>query len=277
MSALIQISDPHFGTERPEVVEALSRFVRERGPELVVLSGDITQRATRAQFTAARAFVDRLAPPALLAIAGNHDIPLFNLAARLFAPYANHRRAFGTDLEPEYRSASWLVLGVKTTRRWRHSNGDVSVEQIERVARQLQDAEAGQVRVVVVHQPVAVPDAGERHNLLRGREVAVRRWAAAGADLIVGGHIHLPYVVALHERHANLARRLWCVQAGTALSSRVRDGVDNSINVLRHDGTGDDGTRQATIERWDFDAAAGCFALADTHALELGAAAVPAR
>ena len=272
MSDLVQISDPHFGTERPEVVEALLRFVRERSPELVVMSGDITQRATRAQFAAARAFVDRLAPPALLAIAGNHDVPLVNLFARVFAPYANHRRVFGADLEPEHRSPSWLVLGVKTTRRWRHSNGEVSAAQIERVAERLEAAEAGQIRVVVVHQPVAVPDAADRDNLLRGRQAAIRRWAAAGADVILGGHIHLPYVVALHERHA-LARRLWCVQAGTALSSRVRDGVDNSINVLVVDRSAGDGARKATIERWDFDAGTGRFQLAGTSSLALGTAA----
>ena len=266
MSDLIQISDPHFGTERPEVVEALLRFARARAPELVVLSGDITQRATRSQFAAARAFVDRLAPPALLVIAGNHDIPLFNLAARIVAPYANHRRAFGSELEPEHRSPAWLVLGVKTTRRWRHSDGEVSAAQIARVAQRLATAEDGQMRVVVVHQPVAVPDAGERHNLLKGREDAIRRWADAGADVIVGGHIHLPYVIPLHGRDTGLPRRLWCVQAGTALSSRVRDGVDNSINVLCHDRR-----RQAQIERWDFDAGSQDFRLIATDPLDLSA------
>lgn len=275
MSALLQISDPHFGTERPEVVDALRRFVQERAPEVVVLSGDITQRATRAQFASARRFVDSLAPPAWLAIAGNHDVPLINLFARVFNPYANHRRAFGTELEPEFASPSWLVLGVRTTRRWRHSNGAVSAGQVARVAERLARADAGQVRVVVVHQPVAVPDATERHNLLRGRESAIRRWAEAGADVILGGHIHLPYVVALHARHAGLPRTLWCVQAGTAVSSRVRDGVDNSVNVLRYDGVDAEGRRRAVTERWDYDAATQRFALVDTVALALDAVVDP--
>ena len=270
MSALLQISDPHFGTERPEVVDALLRFAAERSPDLVVLSGDITQRATRAQFVAARAFVDRLAPPARLAIAGNHDLPLIDLFTRAFRPYARHRREFGPELEPEHRSAAWLVLGVKTTRRWRHTDGAVSNEQIERVARSLASADAAQVRVVVVHQPVAVPDAHDRHNLLINGDAAIRRWAAAGADMIVGGHIHLPYVVALHARDAGLARRIWCVQAGTALSSRVRDGVDNSVNVLTHDDAGG-GRPRAGVERWDFDAATGRFVLVAIDRLDLSA------
>ena len=94
MSVLLQISDPHFGTEQTPVVQALVALSREQQPDLVVLSGDITQRATEEQFRAARTFMDRLGVP-FLAIPGNHDIPLFNLRARLFNPYSRFRHAFG--------------------------------------------------------------------------------------------------------------------------------------------------------------------------------------
>ena len=86
MTVLLQISDPHFGTEQPPVVAALERLAHEQAPDVLVLSGDITQRATAAQFRAARAFVDRLGIAPTLVIPGNHDIPLFNAAARLAAP-----------------------------------------------------------------------------------------------------------------------------------------------------------------------------------------------
>jgi 3',5'-cyclic AMP phosphodiesterase CpdA len=269
MTALLQISDPHFGTERPAVVEALVRLAHEAAPELIVLSGDITQRATRDEYAAARAFADRLGPAPLLAIPGNHDVPLFNLAARLFDPYANHRHAFGDELEPEHRSANWFVVSVKTTRRWRHKDGEVSVAQIERVAQRLQQATAAQMRVVVVHQPVAVPSEKDASDLLHGHEAAVRRWAAAGADAIVGGHIHLPYVMPLHESHAGLARRAWCVQAGTAVSSRVRHEAGNSVNLLRHDAGGAHGPRRARVERWDYVPANDRFVQIAAHELNL--------
>lgn len=95
---LLQLSDTHFGTERPAVVAALEALVAARRPDALLLTGDITQRARRAQFDAARAFVRRLGVPAVLAVPGNHDIPLFNLAARLAWPYAGFRRAFGPEL-----------------------------------------------------------------------------------------------------------------------------------------------------------------------------------
>lgn len=250
MSLLMQVSDPHFGTERPKVAEALLRLAKAQAPELVVASGDITQRATRRQFEAARGFFAGLGGVPVLAIPGNHDIPLFNLVARIFAPYAHYRRAFGHDLEPVFASGRWLVVGVNTTRAYRHKDGEVSAAQVEQVAARLRTAAPGQVRVVVVHQPVAVPGAGDRPNLLHGRALAVRRWAAAGADMVMGGHIHVPYVLPLHEAPGGLARRLWAVQAGTAVSARLRGEADNSVNLVRHMGMGP--PRRCVVERWDY-------------------------
>jgi len=252
MSVLLQISDPHFGTEQAPVVEALAAFSLQQRPDLLVLSGDITQRASADQFRLARAFVDRLGAP-VLAIPGNHDIPLFDPCARLFHPYARHCSAFGMDLEPVHASRDLLVLCVNTTRWYRHKNGEVSAAQIDRVASRLVVADPGQLRVVVVHQPVAVLRARDVHDRLRGCGAAVRRWAAAGADLVMGGHIHLPYVMALQ----GLARPMWAVQAGTALSSRTRDGVPNSVNLVRWGGDGTSG--RCLIERWDYAAGALAF------------------
>ena len=139
-----------------------------------------------------------------------------------------------------------LVVCVNTTRAWRHKHGEVSSLQIERVARRLANAEAAQLRIVVVHQPVAVTRAEDVQNLLRGHEAALRQWAAAGADIVMGGHIHLPYVMPLHD----LARPLCAVQAGTAVSSRVRNGLPNSVNRLRWGTASPDG--QCLVEQWDF-------------------------
>lgn len=258
MTTLLQISDPHFGTERPSVMDALRRLSQQLTPDVLVLSGDITQRARATQFSAARTFVDSLGIGTLLAIPGNHDIPLYNVAARVLRPYANHRRAFGNELEPMLDTGDLLVLCVNTTRWYRHEDGEVSAAQVLRVARRLEAARPGQLRVVVTHQPVAVTRPQDKKNVLRGGDDAIRRWSRAGCDLILGGHIHLPFVLPLHERQAGLARRIWAVQAGTALSTRVRHEAGNSVNVVRC-GAGSaavaatGGGRRATVERWDYD------------------------
>jgi 3',5'-cyclic AMP phosphodiesterase CpdA len=264
MSVLLQISDTHFGTEQPPVVSALIELTRHIRPEIVVLSGDITQRARRAQFAAARRFVDRLATP-VLCIPGNHDIPLFNIVARTFAPYANYVRCFGPDLEPQFESEAFLILCVNTTRPSRHKDGEVSEQQVERIASLLRRASRDQVRIVVTHQPVHITRAEDEQNLLHGYELAVRSWSDAGADVVMGGHIHLPYVRAISDRFADLPRKIWAVQTGTAVSWRIRGRTPNSVNVLRHT----PGDLVCSIERWDFHASTNAFRCINAELLNL--------
>jgi 3',5'-cyclic AMP phosphodiesterase CpdA len=259
MTTLLHLSDTHFGTELAPVAEALLHCALQQRPDVVVLSGDITQRARRSQFDAARRFVERLGPVPLLAIPGNHDIALFNLAARVFAPYAAYARAFGRELEPVYESPQCLVIALNTTRPWRHKHGELSAAQVRRVAERLRQATPAQLRVVVVHQPIAVIRDADRIDRMRGApDAAIAQWSEAGADLVLGGHIHLPYVAALHERVPGLARRLWVVQAGTAVSSRVRPEAPNSVNLVRWGEGLPAGT--CVVERWDYDLSVGAFA-----------------
>jgi 3',5'-cyclic AMP phosphodiesterase CpdA len=252
MTVLLHISDTHFGTEQPRVVEAVVALARAQRPDLIVLSGDITQRAHRSQFRAARAFTDRLGAP-VVAIPGNHDIPLFEGWLRLRWPYARHMEAFGAELEPVHHGADLLVVCVKTTRRWRHSRGDVSAAQIDRVAHLLAQASKQQLRVVVVHQPVAVTRREDLPHRLHGHAAALPRWAAAGADVVMGGHIHQPFVMPVH----GLARPMWVVQAGTAVSTRLHPGVPNSVNLLRWGAHA--GSDHCLVEQWDFSASEQAF------------------
>lgn len=265
---LLHISDTHFGTEQPQVVAALLRLADAHRPELVVLSGDITQRARHAQFRAARRFVDQLNTPCTIAVPGNHDIPLFNLAARAFWPYAGFERSFGAR-ESSFDSSRLLLVALNTTRPSRHKNGELSTQQIEDTAAKLQQARPGQLRVVVVHQPMAVEQSRDQHDCLRGPvDEAMRRWAEAGADLVLGGHIHLPYVMPLHDLTHGVKRRLWLVHAGTAVSMRVREGMPNSVNLLRWGGALPPGL--CLVERWDYTAEIDAFQRGRVTALDLG-------
>ena len=256
MSAtLLQISDPHFGTEQPPVVAALLELARSLTPDLIVVSGDITQRAREAQFAAAAAFVKQLPTRAVVAIPGNHDIPLFNVFARAFNPYAGFEAAFGTDLEPQFSNDSLLVMCLNTTRPKRHKDGEVSREQIDRVCRRMKAATPQQLRIVVVHQPVHVIRTQDIENLLHGYKEAVCAWAEAGVDIVMGGHIHLPYVRALNDHITGLKRRIWAVQAGTAVSHRVRHEAPNSVNVIRYKPE----QRACVVEQWNYAAAERAF------------------
>jgi len=251
MTTIVQISDTHFGTEQPAVVQAMEDHVQEHGADLLVLSGDITQRARHNQFAAALAFVKRLRGhgiPETLVIPGNHDIPLYNLFARFLSPYGNYREHFGDDLEPTFENDEVLVIGLNTTHPRRHKDGLVTPKQVRAVAERLRRCDPAKLRIVVAHQPFGAMVQSDLSNLQHGAQAALECWSEHGLDLVMGGHIHLPYVLPLSRQYAGLSREIWMVQAGTTLSSRVRGTSPNSFNRLRLQRSE---SKQLCVERWD--------------------------
>ena len=267
MSVLLHISDTHFGTEEPKVVAALQKLASDIRPDALMLSGDVTQRARSAQFAAARQFCDSLQIPKMLALPGNHDIPLYNVFARVAMPWHGYQREFGKDLEPVLELPDAIVIGVNTTRPERHVDGEVSPQQIRRVVGLLQGIARDRLRIVVTHQPACVMRPEDEKDRLHGGEEAVRAWSDAGADLVLGGHIHLPYVTDVCAKVKGAQRAMYCVQAGTALSTRVRHNTPNSVNVIRWVPPAPDIPRVCKLERWDYDVADARFEL--THPYEL--------
>lgn len=286
--ALLHLSDPHFGTERPEVCAALLAWAASpaaSGVELIVVSGDITQRARTNQFDSAKLFFQRLQQywpsSPLLLLPGNHDIPLFNVGRRLLRPFSAYQRAFGMQIETHLSRGGFDVQMVNTTRRLRHTRGWVSDGQIQRVASRLRAADPRDVRVVVTHQPIAVVREQDEEDLLEGREQALPAWRQAGADVILGGHIHFPYVCAADDEgviysYGDLAHAehcVWVAQAGTSVSRRVRHEAGNSFNVLRRVQPAGEAPRACELERWDYAEAAGSFVCHSVMQLPLQRAA----
>lgn len=257
MSIVLQISDTHFGTERPGVVLALLALAAEIRPDLVVLSGDLTQRARPSEFAAVGAFVARLPSVPRLMVPGNHDIPLFDLLTRWRRPFAAYVASCGPELEPSCWLADLFVTGVNSVRPWRHKHGALAPGQIDAVAQRLRTAGPGAMRIVVVHHPVDVGDAVDAGDIVRGAPEAVTAWAEAGADLVMSGHVHVPLCRPLSVRYGAPARQCWVAVAGTAVSGRTRHGWPNSVNVLRIDRL--QGVERRVLELWNFDASQQAF------------------
>lgn len=256
MTTILHISDLHFGTEVPWAAQALVRLARAAPPDVLIVSGDITQRARRTQFDAAARFIGRLAAAQVLVIAGNHDIPLFNLPQRLLAPLRGHARAFGAELEPRLALPDVRIAGVHTARAWRHVVGHVTPQQAARSGEWLAEGPADALRIVVTHHPLAVPDAQDEAQRLRGADAALAHWFQAGVQLALGGHIHRPYFLPLQGPRAAGRQRLWVAQAGTAVSHRLRAPWPHSVNLLRRIAPS-----RWRLERWNLDPGRDDFAL----------------
>ena len=223
------MSDPHFGTEVPEIVRALVDALHALAPSLIVVSGDITQRARRSQFTAARAFLDRLPAVPKLLVPGNHDLPLFNVPVRLFAPRHAYHRAFG-PAETGWSAEGVVVTGIDSTRRFRHTRGDIALDVLRRrVSGAVSDA---LVRLVVAHHPLHTLLKQDSHERLIGAPVIAEELSRLSADLVLSGHVHMPLQADTRASFPGLRRHFVLSGAGTAVSSRTRSGAPNSFNVI---------------------------------------------
>lgn len=261
MPALMHLSDLHFGAHDPEVCAAAQRLAQRLGVALAVVSGDLTQRATASQFAQAARFVQGLHARSSLVLAGNHDVPLFAWWLRWGRAYERFAEQFGVDQEPVRQMGPFYVVGVNTTRAWRHERGSLSLAQIEHVANLLARAPPGTWRIVASHHPLVARDPDDRAHRPHRAEEALHRWRMAGAQMLLSGHVHDPGLL-------QPLPGLWASRAGTAVSRRLRHGRPNSLVVLSEDGPGAAAVGQArTAARWDYDRATGDFVCVDRVAV----------
>lgn len=226
------ISDLHFGRTRPELIAPLLDALAAAEPHLIVVSGDLTQRARTAQFRAARDFLDRLPAP-WLAVPGNHDTPLDHLAVRLFRPWVRYRRWVHPTTAPEYDADGLFVVGANSANALDWQRGRLGPATLARMRARFERAPPGAARIAVIHHPL-VHLRGARKALPRGGAAALDALGAAGVEIILSGHLHVYGVDAPETGRASRARMIQ-VQAGTGLSTRMRE-EPNTFNLLRLDG-----------------------------------------
>jgi 3',5'-cyclic AMP phosphodiesterase CpdA len=231
MRTLVHLSDLHFGRTDAALIEPLLASIDAIAPDLVVISGDLTQRAKSAEFEAARAFLARLPQPRIV-VPGNHDVPLYRVWERFLAPLRKYKRHIDTDLEPQFIDAEIAVLGINTARSLTFKSGRINEAQIAAIRSRFQDLPPALTKVVVTHHPFDLPDEPERTDLVGRARPAMQAFARCGVDLLLAGHFHASQSGDTSERHRLLGYSALVVQAGTATSTRGR-GESNSFNVLR--------------------------------------------
>jgi 3',5'-cyclic AMP phosphodiesterase CpdA len=226
---VVHLSDLHFGAHRDELVESVLVDVAEQRPDLVVISGDWTQRARRAQFRRAQEFLAEVRGP-VLTVVGNHDLPLFDLARRLVAPTRRYERYITPELTPVAVVPGVVGVGLATMPRWRWKSGRVSQRQADLVRDAWDDCAPGAWRLLVSHHPVL--PAGLAGVL--GRRRLVGACAGAGVAILLSGHTHVPSTGLVTLEATGVRRRALSVVAGTVTSTRTR-GTPNAYAVLHLD------------------------------------------
>jgi 3',5'-cyclic AMP phosphodiesterase CpdA len=241
MITLLHISDLHFGPPyHPEIGEALLRFAAQLDLDVIVASGDFTQRAKEEQFRQARAFLDRLPDVPLVVTPGNHDIPLYRLKERLFDPYRHYKRYISRELDSVTRIPGAVIVSINSTApRLAITNGRIHRWQIEFSDEAFAGTPDDVQRIVVSHHHFAPPPDFEGATAMAAAKRALDAFTRMRVDLILGGHLHRAYIGNSLDVYSGADREHGIViaQSGTTTSrrGRAREREKNSFNVLRLD------------------------------------------
>ncbi len=230
---IIHLSDLHFGTETPALVQSLSNHMRETPADLLIVSGDLTQIASNREFAQARDFLNNCGLP-VFCVPGNHDIPRYDFWERMSDPYRRYRRYISPDLEPVLETPQACIAGINTARRilphWNWAHGAVSAAQLTKLRKTYEDTQA-LVRICVMHHPAHKIADGNFKTIVYGGVRALAELGAMKVDLVLTGHVHhaAATLVEYGDHHTMF------LSASTALSRRIRKSA-NGYNVITIDG-----------------------------------------
>ncbi|MGW8266121.1 MAG: metallophosphoesterase family protein [Longimicrobiales bacterium] len=236
---LLHASDIHFGKPfDPGAAEAFSRFLQRLSPDLIVLSGDFTQRAKVKEYEAARAFLGGLPPVPLVVTPGNHDVPLYRVWERILAPHKNYREYISPELDNVTRIPGATVVSLDSTAPYTAIvNGRFRDAQLRFAARAFQESQEGEVKILVAHHNLARAPDYEPEQVLPGHRRYLAAFARMGVELVLGGHLHRGYVTSSLDvfPQADGAPGIAIVHSGTTTSKRgrARERGQNSLNVVR--------------------------------------------
>ncbi len=239
MPTLLHISDLHFGKPfLPNVAEAVIEHSRALAPDVVVVSGDLTQRARAEQFRQAAEYLERFEKPVVVT-PGNHDVPFYRIWERFLAPYRYYNRHISSDLNTATEVGGLLIVALNSSRRFTFTNGRIRRSQLDFATRAMRAAGDSLKRIVVTHHHLAPPPGFEGGNVMPFARRALRRFTELGVDLILAGHMHRAYIgTSLDFFPGDLDRRgIVIVQCGTTTSrrGRGRERMRNTLNVIRFD------------------------------------------
>ena len=231
MRTIAHLSDLHFGRVDEALLAPLTEFLHAARPDVLVVSGDLTQRAKAKEFIAAREFLDTFSMPKII-VPGNHDVPLYDVFRRFLSPLARYQRYITTDMEPFFIDNEIAVLGINSARSLVVKGGRVNNEQLERVHARLSTLDDKLVKILVTHHPFDLPAHMSKDHLIGRARKAMKAFANCGVDVLLGGHMHSTEAITTDGRYKQGMYSALSIQAGTATSTRHRGEV-NSFNLLR--------------------------------------------
>lgn len=189
---------------RSEVLARLVADLNEAAPDLIAVTGDLTNLGLPVEYDGARRWLESLgAPGRVMVIPGNHDALVrgaWEAGAEAWRPYWQGEDGDGF---PWLRRRGGLALiGVSSAvvTPPACATGAVGAAQLDRLAALLARGRAeGLCRVVMVHHPPLAGTVARRKRLMDGPALCAML-AREGAELVLHGHSHRSHVEELRTQ-----------------------------------------------------------------------------
>lgn len=222
---ILHLSDLHFGTEIPGIVDLLIDDCKHQQADFIVVSGDLTQRATDYQYQLVKNFLSNFDAKKILSVPGNHDISLHNPVERFFYPFARYKKWISPDLCSSYADNQVAILGINSVTPYKSMGGYITDEQLSLVEKYFAAQPQNLARVVVMHHNLIK---SQRHKIINDADNIIRVFSEAKVNIVLSGHIHFACVEKIKKEYVN--HNMYIITAGTPVSWRTT--APNSYNVI---------------------------------------------
>jgi 3',5'-cyclic AMP phosphodiesterase CpdA len=217
--SIVHLSDIHVGAklERGMLEKAVDE-INELNPDLVVVTGDLTEEGLLEEFQEAQNYLQRIKCKNLIVGSGNHDAR--NTGYRLFP------RFFGKPWSITEMGEAVLIM--LDSSRPDQDGGEVGYRQ-RLWLRECLESYSGKFKIVAMHHHLLpAPDTGMEKNMIVDAGDVLWTLVSYGVNLVLCGHRHRPWVWNLGG--------LSIVYAGAVSTSRLRGFYQNSYNIIKIDG-----------------------------------------
>jgi len=211
---IAQISDLHCGREfQPPVFEQAAREINSLDPDVIVVTGDLTDNGLLAQYREAKRRLDSLDCKNLVVTSGNHDYRSTG--------YLLFKQAFRFRRTMTIADIAIIVVG---TARPERDEGEIGHRQVVWLQQNLKRYRRKRRVVIMHHHLVQVPDTGPDTIPIVDAGDTLRALIRSNAELVLGGHRHRPWMWNV--------RNLTILHAGSVSSERLRGFFHNSYNTI---------------------------------------------
>ena len=217
MTTIAHISDLHISRadfDEEIFMQAISE-INELNPDMIILTGDITDTGYYHEFEQATRYLSLFESP-LFAIPGNHDSR--NLGYQTFEELIGERSwklTLGGD---------FTVIGLDSSSP-DENRGYIGTPQHMWLEHQLDECVIQENFSIVAlhHHVISIPQTGRERNVLSDAGDTLKTLISHEVDLILCGHKHVPNVWKLNNTVV--------INAGSLSCTKLRGRNGNSYNV----------------------------------------------